>query len=148
MEQFNLIHEMTNGMDATYDAYNQLVPLSDALEDRIKSLKANPQAKDALDAATALQKKLMVIQGGSFTTPGFGMINSDLTQMVYAANMGDGAPTETVQSDTTLACAVLAKDFEAWQKLSGDLSSLNRMLQKSNLTALPDVNIPASGCGK
>ncbi len=148
VEQFNLIHEMTNGMDATYDAYNQLIPLSDALEDRIKSLKANPQAKDALDAATALQKKLTVIQGGSFTTPGFGMINSDLTQMVYAANMGDGAPAETVQSDTTLACAVLAKDFEAWQKLSGDLSSLNRMLQKSNLTALPDVNIPASGCGK
>ncbi len=148
VEQFNLIHEMTNGMDATYDAYNQLVPLSDALEDRIKSLKANSQAKDALDAATALQKKLMVIQGGAFTSPGFGMINSDLTQMVYAANMGDGAPAQTVQADTALACEALTKDFEAWQRLSDDVSSLNSMLRKYNLAALPEVNFSASGCGK
>lgn len=150
VEQFNLIHQMTNGMDATYDAYHQLDPLKHALEDRIKSLKANPQAKDAIDAAAALQKKLTAIQGGSFTSPGFGMINSALTQMVYAANMGDGAPAQTVQADTASACEMLAKDFEAWRKLKADLPLLKSLLQKNNLSALPEVDIAASssGCGK
>lgn len=150
VEQFNLIHEMTNGMDSTYDAYHQLDPLSDALEDRIKSLKGNPNAKDALDAATGFQKRLAVIQGGSFTSPGFGMINSALTQMVYAANMGDGAPAQTVQADTASACEALTKSLEEWKKLSGDLASLNGLLQKYSLAVLPEANIASSsgGCGK
>lgn len=150
VQQFNLIHQMTGGMDATYDAYHRLLPLSDALEERIKSLKAKPQAKDALDAATAFQKKLAVIQGGSFTSPGLGMINSALTQMVYAANMGDGAPAQTVQEESVSACEALTKDFAAWQKLSGDLPSLNSVLQKYNLAALPAVDIAGSnsGCGR
>lgn len=75
------------------------------------------------------------------------MINSALTQMVYAANMGDGAPAQTVQAESVSACEALAKDFAAWQRLSGDLPSLNGLLQKYNLAALPTVDMAGSGSG-
>jgi len=142
VEQFNLIRQMTEGMSSSYAAYNSLTPLSDALDDRLKSLQANKQAKDALDAAAAFRKKLDAVQGGGFTSVGFGTANSALTQMVYAANMGDGAPAQSVQADTASVCKALSNAFADWQKLSTtDLTALNGLLQKYNLAALPTVNI-------
>jgi photosystem II stability/assembly factor-like uncharacterized protein len=151
MEQFNLVRQMSDGMSFTYAAYNQLQPLSDALDDRINSLKANKQAKDALDAAATFRKNLDAVQDGGFTSLGFGMGNSTLTQMVYAANMGDGAPAQSVQSDAALVCAALTKDLADWQKLStADLPALNGLLRKYNLAPLPDVNFkePSNLCVK
>jgi photosystem II stability/assembly factor-like uncharacterized protein len=139
--QFNLVRQMTDGMDASYQGYNQLAPLSDAIDDRVKSLQANKQAKEALDAATAFQKSLAAVQDGGPAGPGFGEINVALTNMVYAANMGDGAPAQTVQAVGAAACRVLAKDFDEWNKLSSGLPALNAMLQKYNLTPLPTVNV-------
>jgi photosystem II stability/assembly factor-like uncharacterized protein len=145
VEQFNLVRQMTEGMESSYAAYNALVPLSDALDDRLRSLQSNKQAKDALDAATIFQKKLDAVQGGGFTSIGFGIANSTLTQMVYAANMGDGAPAQSVQADSAGTCAALSSAFVAWQKLStNDLPALNVLLQKYNLAALPGVSISAA----
>ena len=144
VEQFNLVRQMTDGMSFSYAAYNELEPLSDALDERINSLKANKQAKDVLDAAAAFRRKLDAVQDGGFTSVGFGMANSVLTQMVYAANMGDGAPAQSVRSDGALVCAALTKDLADWQKLSAaDLPALNSLLQKYNLAPLPAVNIGA-----
>jgi len=145
VEQFNLIRQMTEGMSSSFAAYNGLTPLSDALDDRLKSLQANKEAKDALDAATAFRKKLDAVQGGGFTSVGFGTGNSALTQMVYAANMGDGAPAQSVQADTASICKALSDAVADWQKLSTtDLPALNGLLQKYNLAALPTVNIHAA----
>jgi photosystem II stability/assembly factor-like uncharacterized protein len=145
VEQFDMIRQMTEGMDSSYAAYNALVPLSDALDDRLKSLQSNKQAKDALDAATAFQKKLDTVQGGGSTGPGFGVINDALTQMVYAANMGDGAPAQSVQAVSLNACRLLSKVFVDWQKLSTtDLPALNSLLQKYNLAALPQTTVSAT----
>ncbi|MGB6715898.1 MAG: hypothetical protein WBE47_02990 [Candidatus Acidiferrales bacterium] len=145
VEQFNLVRQMTEGMGSSYAAYNALVPLSDVLDDRLKSLQSNKQAKDAFDAATAFQKKLDAVQGGGYTSIGFGIANSTLTQMVYAANMGDGAPAQSVQADSAGMCAALSKAFADWQKLSTtDLPALNTLLQKYNLATLPEVNFSAA----
>jgi hypothetical protein len=148
--QFNLIRRMTNGMSASYDAFGQADALHTAVEDRLKSLKANAQAKDAVDAAMAFEKKLDAVQNVGNMSPGFGAVNSILTQEVYAANMGDGAPPETVKNSTSVACAYLDKDFEAWRNLNAqDLPALNTLLQKYNLAPLTAAQIPASaGCGK
>ncbi|MFZ0465155.1 MAG: hypothetical protein WAL78_05575 [Candidatus Acidiferrales bacterium] len=147
---FNLIRQMTNGMSASYDAFGHADAMHTALADRLKSLKSNAQAKDALDAATAFEKKLDAAQNGGNMSPGFGSINSILTQEVYAANMGDGAPPETVKDTTARVCEYLAKNFDAWRKLdTEDLPSLNTLLQKYNLAPLTPAPIGSSaGCGK
>lgn len=145
VEQFNLIRQLTEGMSSSYAAYNSLIPLSDGLDDRLKSLPSNPQAKEALDAATTFKKKLDAVQGGGFLSVGFGSANSALTQMVYAANMGDGAPAQSVRDETASVCEALSKAFADWQKLSAtDLPALNGLLEKYNLAALPAVHINAA----
>lgn len=150
-EQLKVTRQMTDGLDSSYAAFNALQPLRAALGDRIKALQSNKQAKDALDAANAFSKKLSAIQGGSFTAPGFGLTNAGLTQDVYAINMGDGAPPESMRTETAAACAGLDKAFAEWQKLSAsDLTALNSALQKYNLAALPQItfSLPANSCTK
>lgn len=145
VEQFRLIRQMTEGMSSSYRAYNALVPLSQALEDRLKSLESNKAAKDSLDLATAFQKKLDALQDGGSAGPGFGMINAALTQMVYLENMGDGAPAQSLEADSANACRQLTQTFIDWQKLnSTDLAALNLSLQKFNLAALPEAHIDAA----
>ncbi len=150
-EQLSVTRQMTDGLDSSYAAFNALQPLRTALDERIKALQSNKQAKDALDAANAFNKKLSEIQGGSFTSRGFGLINAGLTQDVYAINMGDGAPPESLRSEAENECAELAKAFTEWQKLSAtDLPSLNSALQKYNFDALPQItfSLPSNSCTK
>lgn len=150
-EQLKVTREMTDGLDSSYAAFNALEPFRTALDERIKSLSANKQAKDALDKATAFDKKLLAIQGGSPLDPGFGFANALLTQMVYAINMGDGAPAKSLQEDATHICEDLNKDFADWRKLhASDLPALNSALQKYSLAPLPEaeVNSPSTSCTK
>ena len=150
-EQLKVTLQMTDGLASSYAAFNALQPLRTVLDERIKALGSNKQAKDALDAANAFSKKLSAIEGGSMAGPGFGLINAGLTQGVYAINMGDGAPPESMRTETAAACAGLEKAFAEWQKLSAsDLPALNSALQKYNLAALPEAafSLPANSCTK
>lgn len=150
-EQLALTRQMTDGLASSYAGFNSLAPLRSALDDRLKALKSNKQAKDALDAATAFDKKLAAIEGGTFAAPGFGLANAALTQDVYAINMGDGAPPQSLQSETSQICEALNKSYAAWQQLNAnDLPALNSLLQKYNLAALPQVNLtaPSNNCTK
>ncbi|HLW83114.1 MAG TPA: hypothetical protein VKS20_13835 [Candidatus Acidoferrales bacterium] len=151
VEQLNLTRQMTDGLASSYTAFNTIAPLRQALDERIADLKVNKQAKPALDAATAFDKKLAAIEGGTFTAPGFGLANAALTQMVYAINMGDSAPARGLKEDTSEVCAALDKSFAEWQKLSAtDLPALNSTLEKYNLAALPQVKLtaPSNRCTK
>jgi photosystem II stability/assembly factor-like uncharacterized protein len=150
-QQLHLLQRMTSGMSASYDAFNALSPLQDALAGRQKSLKANAQAKDAAKAADDFEKKFAAIVNGNPRAPGFGEVNSELTQGVYAADSGDGRPTEPVRAAVDDVCRALSKDFEAWSKLSAkDLPELNELLTKNKLAPLPvPAAMPSSeGCGK
>lgn len=150
-EQLNVTRQMTDGLASSYAGFNALEPLRAALEERIKALESNKQAKDALDKATAFGKKLAIIQGGTFTSQGFGLTNAGLTQAVYAINMADGAPPESLRAEVSTACVGLDKSFAEWQKVSAtDLPALNSALQKYNLAALPQVTftLPSNSCTK
>jgi photosystem II stability/assembly factor-like uncharacterized protein len=150
-EQLHLLQQMTNGMSASYDAFHALTPFEEALADRQKSLKANAQAKDAAKAADEFEKKFDAVINGNFRSPGFGEVNSELTQGIYAADSGDGRPTDPVRTAVSDLCQVLSKDFDGWSKLAAqDLPSLNAELTKSGLAALPiPPAMPANaGCGK
>ncbi len=148
--QFDLLRQMNTGMSVSYDAFTALVLVRDALDARLKSLKSNAKAKGDLKAVEGYAKKFAAVEGGTFMAPGFGGVNSDLTQLVYTEDTGDGRPVESVQAATAESCQALAKDFGAWQKFSADdLPALNSLLGKYDLGALPaaTVNAPASGCG-
>ncbi|HEV2488990.1 MAG TPA: hypothetical protein VGT03_04215 [Candidatus Acidoferrales bacterium] len=150
-EQLHLLQRMANGMRASNDAYDAVTPLHDALADRQKSLKANAQAKDAAKAADDFEKKFGAIVNGNFRAPGFGEVNSELTQEVYAADSGDGRPTESVHNAVDEVCQALSKDFDDWNKLvANDLPAFNDVLTKNKLAALPaPAAMPAgAGCGK
>lgn len=151
VEQLNLTRKMSDGLASSYSAFNSIAPLRQALDDRIAGLNVNKQAKVALDAATAFDKKLAAIEGGTFTAPGFGLANAALTQMVYAINMGDSAPARSLQEETSEVCEALEKSFAEWQKVSAtDLPALNSTLEEYNLAALPQVNLtaPSNSCTK
>jgi photosystem II stability/assembly factor-like uncharacterized protein len=150
-EQLHMLQRMANGMRTSYDAYTALAPLEDALADRQKSLKANAQAKDAAKAADDFKKKFDAVINGNFRSPGFGEVNSDLTQGVYAADSGDGRPTQPMREAVDEVCEALSNDFDAWKKLAAqDLPAFNDVLTKNKLAALPAPGaMPSSdGCGK
>ena len=149
--QFDLLKQANAGMSVSYDAFTALAPLSDALADRVKSLKSNAQAKGDFKAVEGYEKKFKIIEDGTFVSPGFGGVNSDLTQIVYVEDTGDGRPAESVRTAVAESCQALTKDFDAWRKFDADdLPALNTLLQKYNLAALPaaTVNAPASVCGQ
>jgi len=148
--QFNLLRRVTRQMSISYDAFSALAPLQQALADRLKSLQANAQAKDDLKVLEDYEKKFGAIEEGTFAAPGFGGVNSGLTQILYAEDTGDGRPSESVRAAVTETCQTLTKDFDAWRKFDADdLPALNTLLQKDRLAALPSatLNAPASGCG-
>lgn len=150
-EQLTLTRQMTDGLASSYAAFNSIAPLQHVLAERLKTIKANKQDKAVEGAATAFNKKLMAIQGGTFAAPGFGIANATLTQLVYAINMADGAPAESLRGQTSQICEQMNKDFAAWQKLNvTDLPALNSVFEKANLSALPAVNLiaPSNSCTK
>ena len=149
--QFDLLRQVTAGMSASYDAFGALAPVQHALADRLKSFQANAQAKDDVKVLGDFSRKFAAIEDGTFTSPGFGGVNSQLTQILYAADTGDGQPSESVRASVTQACQAITKNFDAWRKFNADdVPALNTLLQKYKLAALPaaTLNAPASVCGR
>jgi hypothetical protein len=149
--QFDLLRQATAGMSTSYDAFGALAPVQHALADRLKSFQANAQAKDDVKVLEDFNKKFGAIQDGTFTSPGFGGANSELTQIIYVEDTGDGRPSESVRASVTQACQAITKSFEAWRKFNADdVPALNTLLQKYKLAALPsaELNAPASVCGR
>ncbi|HVF66262.1 MAG TPA: hypothetical protein VM914_01270, partial [Pyrinomonadaceae bacterium] len=66
-------------MRTTFDAYNYVTTTRAALAARITDLSKNPNAKDAADAAAALDKELVSIADGD-EPEGFGFVNRDLSR--------------------------------------------------------------------
>ena len=117
----------------------------------MKSFEANAQAKDDVKVLEDFSKKFGAIEDGTFANPGFGGVNSELTQILYAADTGDGQPSESVRASVTEACQAITKSFEAWRKFNADdVPALNTLLQKYKLAALPpaELNAPAFVCSQ
>lgn len=149
--QLDLLKQIAAGMSASYDAFGALAPVQHALADRLKSFQANAQAKDDVKVLGDFSRKFAAIEDGTFTSPGFGGVNSQLTQILYAADTGDGQPSESVRASVTQACQAITKNFDAWRKFNADdVPALNTLLQKYKLAALPaaTLNAPASVCGR
>ena len=139
--QLDLAQKVSALMETSYSAYNEVVSLRMALAERQNSLAGNSQAKDAVDAATALRKEIGEIEDGTDVAPGFGFVNRDLARLMSMIEVGDLRPAESVQSTTRESCEFLKKNLARWRKVNSEtLPVLNKLLKQYQLAPLPAVN--------
>ena len=82
VEQLDLAQETTRGMKASYDTYLQVAALRKDLAERQKALTSD-ELKPTKDAAASLDKKIDALENGTRTAPGFGLVNRDLTRLIF-----------------------------------------------------------------
>lgn len=142
--QLDLAKKIVDVMAASYNAYNGLASLRAALAERRKSLSGNPQAKDATDAATALEKELEEIAEGTNAAPGFGSVNRDMARLITMVESGDMRPAETAGSAAGESCESLRKSLARWSKVNAEsLPALNKLLKQNGLAPLPLITLAA-----
>jgi photosystem II stability/assembly factor-like uncharacterized protein len=147
--QLDLAQKVSALMATSFSAYNEVVSLRMALAERQNSLVGNSQAKDAVDAATALKKELGEIEDGTNAAPGFGFVNRDLARLMSMIESGDLRPAESAQSTARESCESLKKNLARWRRVNAEtLPSLNKLLKPYQLAPLPTVNPAADPqCG-
>ena len=104
-------------------------------------------AKDAIAAATALDKELNEIQDGANAeggSSGVGPINRDLARYLIMIESADAAPAASARHNAAESCESLKKALMRWRLVNSDrLPALNKLLEANHLTALTAVNAPA-----
>ncbi len=141
--QLDLMQQIARGLDATFGAFHQTLPLREALEER-KKANVPPDVKDMIDA---LEKKLDAASKGTKTAPGLGPVNRDLARMALNAQSADVRPADTVRTVVEDRCKTLDVDLSLWRDLNArDIPALNVKLQAANLSPLPVVQVSASSC--
>jgi photosystem II stability/assembly factor-like uncharacterized protein len=144
-DQVNAAKSITAGLRTSTESFRALQPLSDAIEDRMKALDGNADAKDAQDALKAAALKVVAVEAGTPRTPGFGSVNRDLARTMFMIEVGDGAPSDTARAAIDESCGGLNKALAAWRQLGPqDFSTVNTLLAKYKLAPLP-APPPASG---
>ena len=69
------------------------------------------ELKQTKDAAASLDKKIDAVQNGTRTAPGFGLVNRDLTRLIYSVESADVRPADAVRSAAQQSCDALDKDL-------------------------------------
>jgi hypothetical protein len=139
--QLDLAQKLSDWIATSFSAYNEVVSLRMALAERQNSLAGNSQAKDAVDAATALKKELGEIEDGTNAAPGFGFVNRDLARLMSMIESGDLRPAESAHDVARESCESLKKNLARWRKVNAEtLPALNKLLKQYKLAPLPAVN--------
>jgi photosystem II stability/assembly factor-like uncharacterized protein len=149
VEQLDLAQDITRGMKASHDAYLQAAALRKDLAERQKALNSD-ELKDAKDTAAELDKKIDALEKGTPSAPGFGLVNRDLTRLMFSVESADIRPTQPVRTAVQQSCDALDKDLAGWRQLSEqDIVSFNATLSAANLPPLAPVAATTStGCRK
>ncbi|HKC63934.1 MAG TPA: hypothetical protein VKB86_09865, partial [Pyrinomonadaceae bacterium] len=130
----------------SYDAYNEIASVRDALAEREKNFSGNSQAKDS---AAALDKELTEIQEGTDAIPGFGTVNRDLARYMVMIESGDMRPAKSARDVAIQSCESLKNAIEHWNRVNREsLPTLNKLLQQLGLAPLtvtkPSANVVCS----
>jgi hypothetical protein len=96
------------------------------------------EGQDLADALKDLDKKIALIQEGTFTDPGIGPAHRDLARLSFMIQSGDAAPSQTAETGLDETCSSLNKSIAAWRDLAAQgFPSINSLLAKYNLAPLP-----------
>jgi photosystem II stability/assembly factor-like uncharacterized protein len=151
-QQFQLERKITDGMNQSYEALQQVRSLSAQLKSIIQGAKSRPPALN--DALAAVEKKAAELEGarsGRRAAGGAGgeggenlaRLNSTLMTLLLSVDSTDALPTTQQVAASNETQQSLATQLARWNELkSKDIPSLNAQLQQSNLPAI-DLAAPA-----
>jgi hypothetical protein len=146
--QRDLAIKISQGMDSSYDAYQQVVRLRKQLAEGLKRLDGT-ELKKTKDGAVSLDKKLETVENGTKAAPGLGPTNRDLTRLLFSVERADAVPAETLRSAVQQSCEALSRSLASWHDINdGDLQQLNSMLNVNHQSPLPVAVVEMSACGK
>lgn len=129
-------------MNSSYHSYNDIRTLRAALAIAQKALAANSTAKEASDAAQALDKELSELQNGTNNAPGFGSVNRDVARFVTMIQSGDIRPAKSIIENATPSCLALQYDLTGWRNINAEtLPALNGLLKQSKMSPLAIVTV-------
>jgi len=151
VKQLDIETSISDQMAVTYDAYDQVRALRDAIADRQKSLGTGTTKKDAADALKALDDQAADVGDGKPEDLGIGPLNRELGRLAFMIESGDARPAALLEGSVEQYCQNLHKRLEQWRDLNQQkIAPLNTLLQKYNLSGLPvAANIPvAPRCGE
>ena len=138
MAQRDLALSISRGMKSSYDAYMQVAALQKAL-DALSHGNANVKS-----AAEDLGKKIISLEKGRDTEPGFGLVNRDLGREIFSVENADVRPTTAVISAVQQTCDSLDTDLMTWKQMNEqDVPALNKILGGQGL---PMVSEFGMGC--
>ena len=140
--QLDLALTIDAWMNSSYHSYNDVRTLRAALANAQKPLAANSPAKEASDAAQALDKELSELQDGTNAVPGFGSVNRDVARFVTMIQSGDIRPARSIIENATPSCVVLQYELARWRKINAEtLPALNDLLKQNKLSPLRIVTV-------
>jgi len=146
--QFALSRNLCGLMEASAASFHALVPLSEQLADRKKSLPANAPT-ELSDSLAQAQKQLDALQSGADQAPGFGTINRDAGRYLEMVQAADVAPTESVRKLYRSTCEAYSKNLADGRKLATEtLPGLNKLLQAQKIAPITYAppSPPAPAC--
>src|SRR3712207_6535068 len=101
----------------------------------------SPNAKDASEAAAALDKELVSIADGD-EPEGFGFVNRDLSRYMSMVESADARPAESARLRVRDACGMLSADLARWRTANATtIPALNALLGKYGLAPLPVTSV-------
>jgi hypothetical protein len=112
-------------MEASYNEFQKLKPLTEAIEERKKQKSPN-----AADNTADIEKQIKAVEDGTRTAPGLGRINRDLTRLLDGVEAADQRPTDPQIQAVNQVCDSLVKVMTLW-------ATLNENLRKQNPLNLP-----------
>jgi hypothetical protein len=156
VRQLDIEISISDQMAATYDAYEQVRALRQAIADRKKSV--NPDSantdttnKDAIEALKGLDDQAADIGDGKPDDLGMGPLNRELARLAFMIESGDARPAALLEASVEQHCQALGKRLAQWRELNQEkIAPVNALMQKQNLAPLSvAASIPmAPKCGK
>ena len=145
VEQRDLGLEMVRGMQSSYDSYQKVGALHNALTEH-KDVLQNSDASTK-NASEQIHKSIEALEKGTKTAPGFGPINRDLARLLSSVENADMRPAQTVQGAVQQLCNVLSSDLKRWQELNEkSIPLLNAKSGNGLASALPRTAVTINGC--
>src|SRR3954452_1014472 len=114
--QFELATRLTDALAITYDGFNALKDVRSAIADRMKPTAAARRSADATNEVEAFDKKVDLVQNGTASAPGLGLLNRDLARLYEMVMSGDARPAERLQTWALESCQALGMTIEAWPR--------------------------------
>ncbi len=145
-KQFALAAQVNDRMSHLHQAVNEIRGLKMQIKSLHEQLGDNQQAKDALDAADALEHKISAVEEqlmqvnmkGSEANLAFpGMLNERFDSFSHSIDSGDSAPTKGQMDVFQFLSTQLDDQLKKWSQLkSDDVPRVNDMVKQLNLPAL------------